>query len=165
MTVSAFDLFGIGIGPSSSHTVGPMRAALRFAGRRARGAAPPRRAREGGAVRLARRDRQGPRQRRRGGPRLAGEAPETVDPRSPTVDDVWATGRLRLLDRHEIGFGPRTSCCTGGGRCPSTPTGCASPRTVRPARRCSAPSTTGADMKTEYKETSRGGLALTVVEC
>jgi len=31
VAVSAFDLFKIGIGPSSSHTVGPMRAALLFA--------------------------------------------------------------------------------------------------------------------------------------
>ena len=31
MSVSVFDLFSIGIGPSSSHTVGPMRAARRFA--------------------------------------------------------------------------------------------------------------------------------------
>lgn len=31
MAVSVFDLFKIGIGPSSSHTVGPMRAALLFA--------------------------------------------------------------------------------------------------------------------------------------
>ena len=31
MTTSVFDLFSIGIGPSSSHTVGPMRAAGRFA--------------------------------------------------------------------------------------------------------------------------------------
>lgn len=31
MAISTFDLFKIGIGPSSSHTVGPMRAALRFA--------------------------------------------------------------------------------------------------------------------------------------
>ena len=31
MGVSIFDLFKIGIGPSSSHTVGPMRAAARFA--------------------------------------------------------------------------------------------------------------------------------------
>jgi hypothetical protein len=30
MTLSALDLFTIGIGPSSSHTVGPMRAACRF---------------------------------------------------------------------------------------------------------------------------------------
>ncbi len=31
MSISIFELFSIGIGPSSSHTVGPMRAALRFA--------------------------------------------------------------------------------------------------------------------------------------
>ncbi|MDN5825183.1 MAG: L-serine ammonia-lyase [Micrococcaceae bacterium] len=31
MAISVFDLFSIGIGPSSSHTVGPMRAAQRFA--------------------------------------------------------------------------------------------------------------------------------------
>jgi len=30
MAISVFDLFSVGIGPSSSHTVGPMRAALRF---------------------------------------------------------------------------------------------------------------------------------------
>jgi L-serine dehydratase len=30
MAVSVFDLFKIGIGPSSSHTVGPMRAAFLF---------------------------------------------------------------------------------------------------------------------------------------
>jgi L-serine dehydratase len=30
MTISVFELFSIGIGPSSSHTVGPMRAAARF---------------------------------------------------------------------------------------------------------------------------------------
>src|SRR5450830_1353359 len=30
MALSVFDLFKIGIGPSSSHTVGPMRAAARF---------------------------------------------------------------------------------------------------------------------------------------
>jgi L-serine dehydratase len=33
MTVSAFDLFKLGIGPSSSHTMGPMTAAARFLGR------------------------------------------------------------------------------------------------------------------------------------
>ena len=31
MAVSVFDLFKIGMGPSSSHTIGPMRAARRFA--------------------------------------------------------------------------------------------------------------------------------------
>ena len=46
MTISVFDLFTVGIGPSSSHTVGPMRAARdvrRRAGRR-RPARPGRRA-------------------------------------------------------------------------------------------------------------------------
>ena len=33
MALSVFDLFSIGIGPSSSHTVGPMRAAALFAER------------------------------------------------------------------------------------------------------------------------------------
>ena len=30
MAISVFELFSIGIGPSSSHTVGPMRAAHQF---------------------------------------------------------------------------------------------------------------------------------------
>ena len=30
MSISVFDMFSIGIGPSSSHTVGPMRAAYAF---------------------------------------------------------------------------------------------------------------------------------------
>ncbi|MDT5237820.1 MAG: L-serine dehydratase, partial [Mycobacterium sp.] len=33
MTGSVFDLFTVGIGPSSSHTVGPMRAANAFVAR------------------------------------------------------------------------------------------------------------------------------------
>lgn len=33
MAVSVFDLFKVGIGPSSSHTVGPMRAAHHFVAR------------------------------------------------------------------------------------------------------------------------------------
>ncbi|MBK8814529.1 MAG: L-serine ammonia-lyase [Methylococcaceae bacterium] len=33
MAISVFDIFKIGIGPSSSHTVGPMRAAMEFAGK------------------------------------------------------------------------------------------------------------------------------------
>ena len=30
MNISVFDLFKIGVGPSSSHTVGPMKAARKF---------------------------------------------------------------------------------------------------------------------------------------
>ncbi|NKX52512.1 L-serine ammonia-lyase, partial [Arthrobacter deserti] len=36
MAISVFDLFTVGIGPSSSHTVGPMRAAHHFAAHLAR---------------------------------------------------------------------------------------------------------------------------------
>ena len=32
MNVSVFDLFKLGVGPSSSHTMGPMTAACRFLG-------------------------------------------------------------------------------------------------------------------------------------
>lgn len=105
MTVSAFDLFSVGIGPSSSHTVGPMRAALRFAGRLEHEGLLPRvahvKAELFGSLGATGKGHGSVGAVVRG---LAGEAPETVDPRSPTVDDVWATGRLRLLGRHEIGF-------------------------------------------------------------
>ncbi|MDH6246616.1 serine dehydratase beta chain [Mycobacterium sp. OTB74] len=39
MAISVFDLFSAGIGPSSSHTVGPMRAAHRFSTELATGGA------------------------------------------------------------------------------------------------------------------------------
>lgn len=41
MNVSAFDLFKLGVGPSSSHTMGPMTAAGRFLERWASGWARP----------------------------------------------------------------------------------------------------------------------------
>ena len=73
MAISAFDMFTIGIGPSSSHTVGPMRAAAKFVDRT--GAAGPARAHpapRGRALRLARRHGQGSRQRPRGLARARG---------------------------------------------------------------------------------------------
>lgn len=48
--VSAFDLFSIGVGPSSSHTVGPMRAALDFARRLSATGALPQVARVGSTL-------------------------------------------------------------------------------------------------------------------
>ena len=65
MAVSVFDLFKIGIGPSSSHTVGPMRAALMFVQGLERDGQLAATAHVGRAVRLARRNRQGPRHRPR----------------------------------------------------------------------------------------------------
>ena len=81
MAVSVFDLFKIGIGPSSSHTVGPMRAraAVRRSGCAHDGSWRTRRAHAVRALRLARRHRQGPRQRQGGAARPGGHEPDTVD--------------------------------------------------------------------------------------
>ncbi|GAA4786563.1 L-serine ammonia-lyase [Actinomycetospora chlora] len=107
MAVSVFDLFTVGIGPSSSHTVGPMRAAYLFASRlhdtdrlarvasvrcelfgslgatgHGHGSVP--------AVVLG----------------LAGEQPHLVDPvaAGPIVAGVRADGKLRLLGEHPVVF-------------------------------------------------------------
>ena len=107
MSISAFDLFSIGIGPSSSHTVGPMRAARMFADSLADDGVLGRVARvraelfgslgatghghgSVGAIVLG----------------LCGERPETVDPliAGHTVERVRRLGRLTLSGAHEIDF-------------------------------------------------------------
>ena len=107
MTLSVFDLFTVGIGPSSSHTVGPMRAAFRFVSRlvddgtleqtarvhcelfgslgatgHGHGTVP--------AVVLG----------------LAGEQPHLIDPvaAGPAVEVARAQGRLSLAGKREIAF-------------------------------------------------------------
>ena len=60
MSISTFDLFKVGIGPSSSHTVGPMHAARLFAlslEQEEAGSMPPA---NRGAFRFSWRDRRGP---------------------------------------------------------------------------------------------------------
>jgi L-serine dehydratase len=105
--VSAFDLFKIGIGPSSSHTVGPMRIALRFAqGLAQRGelAAVARlQVRLHGSLALTGRGHATDRAVLLG---LMGHDPETVDidRMHDWVGAVQQTQRLRLLGRHEIPF-------------------------------------------------------------
>ncbi|MCF7549898.1 L-serine ammonia-lyase [Pseudonocardia sp. WMMC193] len=102
MTVSAFDLFTVGIGPSSSHTVGPMRAARLFVERLGREGLLPRvvrvRAELFGSLGATGKGHGSVGAVVRG---LAGEEPETVDPRSSTVADVERTGRIRLAGVHE----------------------------------------------------------------
>ena len=108
MTVSVFDLFSVGIGPSSSHTVGPMRAALSFveaprAGRLAR----PRGESAGRAVRLAGADRQGARHPLGGADGARGRAARDRRCRRPASRASSASPRereLRLLGRRTIGF-------------------------------------------------------------
>ncbi len=107
LAISVFDLFKIGIGPSSSHTVGPMRAALGFARRlRARRLLAPT-----AAIRCELFGSLGATGRGHGSDRavilgLEGEDPETVDPAgiAARVEAVRARGVLRLLGRREIPF-------------------------------------------------------------
>jgi L-serine dehydratase len=107
VTISVFDLFSIGIGPSSSHTVGPMRAARTFVDGLVRSGELPRVAR----VHVELFGSLGATGHGHGSVKavllgLEGEAPETVD---TTLADSRAAGirrggRLRLAGRHEIAW-------------------------------------------------------------
>jgi len=108
--LSVFDIFKIGVGPSSSHTVGPMRAAKRFLEE----------ARDAGALDRAARvvvELQGSLALTGVGHGsdkaailgLAGEAPDLVDPED--AERIAAAAReektIRLLGAHEIAFDPK----------------------------------------------------------
>ncbi|MFT4108400.1 L-serine ammonia-lyase [Propionicimonas sp.] len=109
MALSVFDLFRVGIGPSSSHTVGPMKAAGRFVAALAADGLLPRVA----AVRVELYGSLGATGKGHGSVPavvlgLAGHAPETVDPPSvrPLVADLRRTHRLPLAGGPEIAFDP-----------------------------------------------------------
>jgi len=111
MSISVFDLFTIGIGPSSSHTVGPMRAAALFAGKlEKRGE-------------LGRLDRLrvhlygslGATGRGHGSDKavllgLLGESPETVDVDSipGRVSGIESSSTLDVLGRKTLTFDPKS---------------------------------------------------------
>jgi L-serine dehydratase len=111
MAISVFDLFKIGIGPSSSHTVGPMRAARLFAQRLAHDGLLERTARVAGQLYGS----LGATGKGHGSDKavllgLAGHEPDTVD-----VDAIPALlaairggGQLPLLGRHPIAFAEKT---------------------------------------------------------
>ncbi|WP_405773167.1 L-serine ammonia-lyase [Streptomyces sp. NBC_01538] len=107
MAISVFDLFSIGIGPSSSHTVGPMRAARLFA-RRLRneevlGAVVSVRAELYGSLGATGHGHGTPKAVLLG---LEGASPRTVDVEGADarVEQIKESGRLRLLDDQEIAF-------------------------------------------------------------
>jgi len=107
MAISVFDLFSIGIGPSSSHTVGPMRAARTFANGLAADGLLERTA----TVHAELFGSLGATGHGHGSDRavllgLEGENPETVDTGTVAarVEAIRTSGRLRLLGRHEIAF-------------------------------------------------------------
>jgi len=107
MAISIFDLFTIGIGPSSSHTVGPMRAARRFGQALEADGLLDRTARVRvelfGSLALTGKGHGTDRAVLIG---LEGESPEGVDPgRMPArVKEIRASCRLALLGRREIAF-------------------------------------------------------------
>jgi L-serine dehydratase len=107
MAVSVFDLFKIGIGPSSSHTVGPMRAARLFVSRLAH---------EGLLERTTRVESHlygslGATGKGHGSDKavllgLAGHEPDTVDPDAVAslLAAMREAGRIELLGRHAVAF-------------------------------------------------------------
>jgi len=107
MTISVFDLFKIGIGPSSSHTVGPMRAALQFvtdlsdAGQ----------LQHVHTIKVELFGSLGATGKGHGSDKaillgLAGHAPDRIDPVeiAPTLTRIRETERLCLLGQKEIEF-------------------------------------------------------------
>ncbi|MBV8783888.1 MAG: L-serine ammonia-lyase [Gammaproteobacteria bacterium] len=107
MTLSVFDIFKVGIGPSSSHTMGPMRAARAFAlGLEQDGLLKDTHAivvRLYGSLALTGKGHGTDRAVLAG---LEGGEPETIEPDSieSTVQRIRDSGRLRVLGRHEIAF-------------------------------------------------------------
>ncbi len=111
MAISLFDMLKIGIGPSSSHTVGPMQAARRFVGGLKK---------SGRLTDVARVDIQlygslGATGKGHGtGPAvllgLEGERPDTIDPTilRPRTEEINAQGELRLKGEHPIAFNEAT---------------------------------------------------------
>jgi L-serine dehydratase len=107
MTISVFDLFKVGIGPSSSHTVGPMRAAATFA----RSVADDGLAEAIAGIRVELFGSLGATGHGHGSVKaivlgLSGEQPELVDPAAaqPLVDAVRASGVLPLPGTDGIAF-------------------------------------------------------------
>ena len=107
MAISVFDLFKIGIGPSSSHTVGPMRAARSFVLELDEKGLLPRTA----AVKAKLFGSLGATGRGHGSDKavilgLMGETPDQVDVErvDAMVDGVRQSKRLSLIGRHEVAF-------------------------------------------------------------
>src|SRR5215469_13816827 len=105
MTSSVFDLFKVGIGPSSSHTVGPMRAACSFAAR----LADERLLERAATVHCELFGSLGVTGHGHGSVKavvlgLEGEQPDLVDPvaAEPRVAAVRAEGKLWLAGEHPI---------------------------------------------------------------
>ena len=110
MAISAFDLFKIGIGPSSSHTVGPMRAARMFvAGLQAHELLG-----QVARVHCGLHGSLGATGKGHGSDQavllgLCGHDPETVpiDAVKPTIESIRGSKRIQLLGQHTVDWNDR----------------------------------------------------------
>ncbi|MEP7042986.1 MAG: L-serine ammonia-lyase [Dokdonella sp.] len=112
MAVSVFDLFKIGIGPSSSHTVGPMRAAARFVSRwldepGVLERVARMRCELFGSLALTGRGHGTDKAVLCG---FEGALPDSIDPDAipATLKRIRSEKKIRLLGRHEIPFDEKT---------------------------------------------------------
>ena len=111
MAVSVFDLFKIGIGPSSSHTVGPMKAARSFVQRLERNALLPATQRLQvslyGSLAHTGRGHGTDKAVMLG---LQGELPDRIEPDriEPMLQSIRAGRTLALLGQHAISFDEKT---------------------------------------------------------
>jgi len=111
MAVSVFDLFKIGIGPSSSHTVGPMKAACAFVQRLERNGLLEATHR----IQVSLYGSLAHTGRGHGTDKavmlgLQGELPDRIDPDriEPIVEAIRSRQAIRLLDGHTIDFNEKT---------------------------------------------------------
>ena len=117
MHFGVFDLFKIGIGPSSSHTVGPMKASRLFLERaeaeHGLKAIARVKAEAYGSLALTGAGHATDKALVWG---LAGVAPETADPDAlpGIIEEVHNSGTVSLLGRHAIGFDPETDLILNG---------------------------------------------------
>ena len=107
MSISVFDLFKIGIGPSSSHTIGPMRAARQFVV----GLEADHRLTDVDTIRAELFGSLGATGKGHNTHKgiilgLIGHKPETIDTSAvePVIEAVRATAILRLLGSHDVVF-------------------------------------------------------------
>jgi L-serine deaminase len=170
MAVSVFELFKIGIGPSSSHTVGPMLAAHRFVvaldDQDCLGRVTRLQVTLFGSLAFTGRGHGTDKAVLLG---LAGQLPDQVDPDSidgilakirqeARIDPVGGLVQIPCIERNAMGAvkainAQRLALQAEGKHKVSLD------KVIKTMRE------TGADMKNHYKETSRGGLAVNVIEC
>jgi L-serine dehydratase len=109
MKTSLFDLFKIGIGPSSSHTVGPMRAAYRFvrqlSNRELLSSVARMRVELYGSLALTGHGHGTDRGLQLG---LLGLQPDEVDPAEidELISNICTRGQIKLLNHHAVRFEP-----------------------------------------------------------